>query len=116
MGYCSMARSGDAEDSESEPGAGGSQWKPWKSLGSGWETGKGSEGCGRVGRGAGGPEEVQKVVQKCERGRKAQEVTVSASKISCRHLDLVISSCTAMAKFYDQLTAMCSHPTNSFIN
>jgi len=28
----------------SEPGAGGSQWKSWKSSGSRWETGKGSEG------------------------------------------------------------------------
>jgi len=51
----------------SEPGAGGSQWKLWKLSGSGWETGKGSEGvregqerCGRSGRGPEGREKVQK--------------------------------------------------------
>jgi len=46
----------DVEDSGSEPGAGGSQWKSWKLLGTVedmWER----EG---VRRGAGGPEEVQK--------------------------------------------------------
>ena len=61
----------DVEDSESEPGAGGSQWKPWKLLGTVedmWER----EG---VRKGAGGPEEVWKVVGKCRRDGKAQEVT-----------------------------------------
>ena len=68
-------------------GAGGSQWKQtgsqWKpvevveDIGKQWKTcgrqGRGWKGCGRVGR---GPEEVQKAVGKCRRGRKAQEVTV----------------------------------------
>ena len=51
-------------------GSHGSRWKV------GGRQGRGRKGCRRVGRGAGGPEEVRKAVGKCGRGRKAQEVTV----------------------------------------
>ena len=56
--------------------ASGSQWKSWKTSGSGGRHVEDREG---VGRGAGGPgevREVRKAVGMCGRGRKAQEVTV----------------------------------------
>jgi len=66
----------DAQDSESELGVSGSQWKLWKLSGSGGRHVGDREG---VGRGAGGPEEVRKAMEKCRRGGKAQEVTVHYS-------------------------------------
>jgi len=56
---------GDMEDSGSEPGAGGSQWKLWKSSGSGGRHVGDKEG---VGRGAGGAGEVWKVRKRSGRG------------------------------------------------
>ena len=63
---------GDVEDSGSEPEAGGSQWKLWKSSGSGGRHVGDKE---RVE----GVREVRKAVGKCGRGRKAWEVTVHYS-------------------------------------
>ena len=57
-------RAEDMEGSGSEPGASGSQWKLWKLSGSGWKTGKGSEGVWEVrkrsGRGLEGCGKVRK--------------------------------------------------------
>ena len=71
----------DAEDSGSEPGVSGSQWKLWKSSGSSGRHVGDREG---VGRGAGGPEEVWKAMGKCGRGGKAQEVMVRYSTFLLR--------------------------------
>ena len=54
---------GDVEDSGSKPGAGGSQWKSWKTLGSGGKYVGDKEG---VGRGAGGAEGHGKVRKRWE--------------------------------------------------
>ena len=67
-------------------GAGGSQWKLWKSLESSGRHVGDREG---VGRGLGGLEEVWKAMGKCRRGGKAREVTVHYSD----PLSLFSSSC-----------------------
>ena len=55
----------DVEDSGSELGAGGSQWKLWKTSGSGGRHVGDKKG---VGRGAGGAGEVQEVWKRFGRG------------------------------------------------